>query len=312
VLGGLVVLTFAPMSFYGPTTWAVLPFLPGAAAVLLGPRLRWPAVALLVCQDVPFGIWGTAHWGTVYFIVWTAERAALVYGLSRMSGFTATLQDARDEMAAAAVAQERLRFSRDLHDLLGYSLSTVVVKNEVAARLATARPDEARHQLAEALGMSRQALDDLTGVTSGYRTMSVAAEAGAATSTLSAVGIEVSCAVDVPELSPALDTILATVLREGVTNVLRHSRAARCSIEASVLDGVARLRLANDGVGEPADAPEPKRTRPGGIGLPSLSDRVAALGGTLTAERTDGGFVLSVRAPVRTDRPAEVANAATP
>ncbi|MEU9021559.1 histidine kinase [Actinomadura sp. NPDC048394] len=307
VLGGLVVLTFAPMPFYGPTTWAVLPFLPGAAAVLLGRRLRWPAAAVLVCQDIPFGIWGTAHWGTVYFVVWTAERAALVYGIARMAGFTAALQDAREEMAAAAVAQERLRFSRDLHDLLGYSLSTVVVKNEVAARLAAARPDEARRQLAEALGMSRQALADMTGVTSGYRDMSVAAEAGAARATLAAVGIEVAHAVDVPDLPADLDTVLATVLREGVTNILRHSRATRCSIEAAVVGGVARLRLTNDGVDGPPADPALERSKPGGIGLPSLADRVAARGGTLTAERTHGGFVLSVEAPVRLERPAEAA-----
>ncbi|KAB2372283.1 sensor histidine kinase [Actinomadura montaniterrae] len=307
ILGGLVVLTFAPMPFYGPTTWAVLPFLPGAAAVLLGRRLRWPVAAVLVCQDVPFGIWGTAHWGTVYFVVWTAERAALVYGIARMAGFTAALQDAREEMAAAAVAQERLRFSRDLHDLLGYSLSTVVVKNEVAARLAAARPDEARRQLAEALGMSRQALADMTGVTSGYRDMSVAAEAGAARATLAAVGIEVAHAVDVPDLPADLDTVLATVLREGVTNILRHSRATRCSIEAAVVGGVARLRLTNDGVDGPPAGPAPERPEPGGIGLPSLADRVAARGGTLTAERTHGGFVLGVEAPVRLAHPAEAA-----
>ncbi|GAA2166592.1 sensor histidine kinase [Actinomadura napierensis] len=306
VLGGLVVLTFAPMPFYGPTTWAVLPFLPGAAAALLGRRLRWPVVAVLVCQDVPFGIWGTAHWGTVYFMVWTAERAALVYGIARMAGFTATLQDAREETAAAAVVGERLRFSRDLHDLLGYSLSTVVVKNEVAARLATARPDEARRQLAEALGMSRQALADMTGVTSGYREMSVAAEAGAARATLAAVGIEVAHAVDVPDLPADLDTVLATVLREGVTNILRHSRATRCSIEAAVIDGVARLRLTNDGVDGPP-APDPERAAQGGIGLPSLAERVAARGGVLTAERTGGGFVLGVETPVRAERPAEAA-----
>ncbi|MBO2462322.1 sensor histidine kinase [Actinomadura violacea] len=309
VLGGLVVLTFAPMPFYGPTTWAVLPFLPGAAAVLLGRRLRWPVAAVLVCQDVPFAIWGTAHWGTVYFVVWTAERAALVYGLARMAEFTTALQDARDEMAAAAVAQERLRFSRDLHDLLGYSLSTVVVKNEVAARLLADRPEEARAQLAEAIGMSRQALDDLTGVTSGFRDMSVAAEAGAARTTLAAVGIEVAHAVDVPDLPADLDTVLATVLREGVTNILRHSRAARCSIEAAVIDGVARLRLTNDGVDGPPAAPAvpAKEGRPGGIGLPSLGERVAARGGVLTAERTDGGFVLSVQAPVRAELAAEAA-----
>ncbi|MFB4295730.1 sensor histidine kinase [Actinomadura sp. NTSP31] len=306
VLGGLVVLTFAPMPFYGPTTWAVLPFLPGAAAVLLGRRSRWPVVAVLVCQDVPFGIWGTAHWGTVYFMVWTAERAALVYGIARMAGFTATLQDAREEMAAAAVVRERLRFSRDLHDLLGYSLSTVVVKNEVAARLLADRPDEARAQLAEAIGMSRQALDDLTGVTSGFRDMSVAAEAGAARTTLAAVGIEVTHAVDVPDLPADLDTVLATVLREGVTNILRHSRATRCSIEAAVIDGVARLRLTNDGVDGPP-VPAPERAAPGGIGLPSLGERVAARGGVLTAERTGGGFVLSVEAPVRAELTAEVA-----
>lgn len=305
VLGGLVVLTFAPMPFYGPTTWAVLPFLPGAAAVLLGRRLRWPVAALLVCQDVPFGIWGSAHWGTAYFVVWTAERAALVYGLARMAGFTATLQDAREEMAAAAVARERLRFSRDLHDLLGYSLSAVVVKNEVAARLASARPDEARRQLAEALGMSRQALADMTGVTSGYRDMSVAAEAGAARATLAAVGIEVADAVDVADLPADLDTVLATVLREGVTNILRHSRATRCSIEAAVVDGVVRLRLANDGVDGPPAVPPAERAEPGGIGLPSLGERVAARGGVLTAERTGGGFVLSVEAPLPVERPAQ-------
>ena len=200
----------------------------------------------------------------------------------------------RGELAQMAIANERMRFARDLHDLLGYSLSAITLKVELTRRLVTSNPGRARDEIAEVLDIARQALADVRLVASGYRNISLAKEASAVASLLSAAGIAANVEITCGPLEEKVDTVLATVLREAVTNTLRHSSVRTCSIEARQDGETIRLQVMNDGVSRTA-APEPH-----GGGLDNLSVRLQAIGGRLTAGiRADGWFNLVAEAPFR-------------
>ena len=215
--------------------------------------------------------------GLAYEAVWSGERALLVFALASMAGLTARLVTARAELARAAVVHERLRFARDLHDLFGFGLSVLVLKNELALRLLGRDAGRARAELAEGVEVARQSLAELESVAVGYRAMTVDAEARTARTVLTDAGIEVTGEVAPGPLDARTDTVLAIVLREGVTNLLRHSEARRCTLEVERTATEVRLRIANDGVRRSGE------TRPG-MGLTSLTGRVGALGGRLTAQ----------------------------
>ncbi|MGC0418862.1 histidine kinase [Embleya sp. AB8] len=289
-----VVLAYAPLAVFDAKTWSVGLFLAGIALVLLRGPWRVLAVAAFACHDVYFGTWSPTALDHVYHVVWILERAALVYGLVRMADLARALGAARADLAAARVARERLRLGHDLHDLLGFSLSALVLESQLALRFADRDPEQAAARLAAGLAMARQALTDVDTVAGGYRGMSLAVEACAARGVLAAAGMVVEVAVDVGELPTGTDTVLATVLREGATNILRHSTASRCAITASVdPDGAVVLVLTNDGV---RAAPGPVPTT-AGMGLGSLVGRLAALGGTLSTGVDDEVFRLSARVP---------------
>ncbi|MGH8938570.1 MAG: sensor histidine kinase, partial [Actinomycetes bacterium] len=219
----------------------------------------------------------------------------VVYGLTRLSNLVTELHAARNELAEMAVAQERLRFARDLHDLLGYSLSAITLKSELTHRLLYKNPDKAQDELAEILDISRRALADVRSVARGYRELSLDAEAASARSVLVAADVDVRMDLDYGELPSRIGTVLATVLREGITNVLRHSKAEQCEISVRQSDGKVWLDIVNDGVPQ-AITPRAQR---GGSGIPNLSARVAALGGKLTTGLDpDGRFRLHAMAPV--------------
>jgi two-component system sensor histidine kinase DesK len=190
----------------------------------------------------------------------------------------------RGELAQLAVINERMRFSRDLHDLLGYSLSAITLKAELTRRLVASNPARARDELAEILDTARQALADVRAVASGYRNISLAKEASSVVALLSAAGIETQAEITCGALDERVDTVLATVLREAVTNMLRHSTARRCSIVAGVDGDQVRLLVANDGVPRSAAS-----SRSGG-GLENLTMRVTAIGGELTVQIRGGGW----------------------
>jgi signal transduction histidine kinase len=298
-----VLLAAAPVPFLGPRVWSVAMFLPGLTLVLLRGRLRWAATAVLVAQQVPTTVWGQGIWGdgvlnTVYTMVWIAERAAITYGFARLADLAVVLGRARTELARVEVARERLRFARDLHDLFGYSLSVVVLKCELAFRLLASDPTRARVELDEGVAVARTALSDVDAVVAGRSRVSLAAELASARATLVAAGIDATVSPADGALSaggtlPAdVDNTLATVLREGVTNVLRHSGARRCAVTVTVADRAVRLCLVNDGLYARAVAERP------GVGLTNLTERLDALGGRVDARRLDGCYVLTVEAPL--------------
>jgi signal transduction histidine kinase len=293
----LAVLAVAPLLVFDFPLWHVAYFLPGVTLVLLRGPLRWLVTVPLVALDSVLLLWG-GHLGAptpigqVYEAVWVGERALLVYALARVAGLAVRLADARAELSRAAVVHDRLRFAQDLHDLFGYSISVLVLKSELAQRLLDRDASRARAELAEGVQAARRALADLDAVAVGYRAMSATAEARTARAVLVAAGLEVTGDIVPGQWNADVDTVLATVLREGVTNLLRHSSARRCALTVQASGTAVRVCLTNDGV--TGSGPH----RPG-IGLENLTRRLGALGGQLSAGRSGGSFKLVATVPLQ-------------
>ncbi|GAA2362910.1 sensor histidine kinase [Nonomuraea africana] len=295
-LAGLVLLTYAPTAVLGAELWYVATLLPGAVVVLLRGPIRWIAAGAVLAGDTVFHLTQTGLAGNVldvlYGLVYVTERAIIVYALWWMARLTVELREARAELARVQVARERLRFARDLHDLLGYGLSVVVLKAELAFRLLERDEAAAARQLGDGLEAARQVLADLDSVASGRTEISLSAEAESARAVLEATGAEVSWSFTAERLPAEVDEALAAVLREGVTNVLRHSSARHCALEVVADDRQVRLSLTNDGVAAAVPEHEP------GSGIGNLTHRLNTLGGRLSVGRADGTHTLTATAPL--------------
>ena len=291
-------LVYTPFLQFGQA-WVGMPgFLAGNALLTLARPYSWGVFAGVVASMGAIqGTFGPDPLYMAYTMVSCTLTGLIVYGLSRLTGLVAEVQRTRLETARLAVTEERLRFSRDLHDLLGYSLSAVTLKSELARRLVTSRPDRAQDELLEILEISRQALADVRSVATGYRDLSLDHESRSALSVLTAAEVEVVMETGHGPLPRPVNTALATVLREGVTNMLGHSKAEHCEITVTQQDGTVRIRIVNDGVRTQPEEPPPRS----GTGLDNLSRRVTALGGALTAGvREDGRFHLEAWIPLDT------------
>ncbi|HET7414940.1 MAG TPA: histidine kinase [Arthrobacter sp.] len=212
----------------------------------------------------------------------------------RLVAVIAELDAARSELARAAVFAERARFARDLHDLLGHTLSVIVVKAEATRRLAAKDPEAAAGHAADIESIGRNALTEVREVVSGYRSIRLGAELDAARNTLNDAGIAAQIRNETVSLSGPAEGLLGWVVREGVTNVVRHSGADRCTIVARQEGGRAMVEISDNGSVSPAGVPDLSS----GWGLVGLRERAAALGGRLTATGYDGGFRLTVNVPV--------------
>jgi two-component system sensor histidine kinase DesK len=216
----------------------------------------------------------------------------LTGGFRRLRTVNLELGRARDEIGRLAVADERLRFARDLHDLLGHSLSVVALKSELATRLLPDHPDEAAVHVQDIEAVSRRALSEVREAVAGYRRPLLSDELAGARSTLAAAGIEVEAApAPMAELPPDAEAVLAWAVREGTTNVLRHADAQHVSIRVDVSGGDAELELIDDGCGG-TDGTD-------GMGLAGLAERVARVRGRMdAAPHAGGGFRLAVTVPL--------------
>ncbi|MER6917165.1 histidine kinase [Streptomyces sp. NPDC000594] len=294
-------LTYLPLFTVG-FAWGGMGGFFGASVLLVLPsRLGWVlfgAVGAGACATGP--LLGQGAVSSVYIAVSTVLTGLIVYGLSRLANLVIEVQEAQQALARLAVSQERLRFARDLHDLLGYSLSAITLKSELARRLVHCEADRALEELENILEISRQALSDVRTVARGYRDMSLATEAVSARAVLEAGGIQATVAIRGQLPEGETSTIMATVLREAVTNLLRHSKAEHCRIESwTTAAGVLMLTIANDGVErEPPEVPRGPAGRDGS-GLHNLQFRLAAIGGRLSSGVDERGwFVLRAEAPV--------------
>lgn len=288
------IVTYLPLLILGAVWGGMAGFLAGSVLLLVRGWTRWALFAAIAMSMFAAGLlYQVGVPNAVYLAVATMDIGLVVFGLSRLSLVIRYVHATRGELAQMAIANERMRFARDLHDLLGYSLSAITLKVELTRRLVTTNPGRARDEIAEVLDIARQALADVRLVASGYRNISLAKEASAVASLLSAAGISASVDISCGALEEKVDTVLATVLREAVTNTLRHSSVRNCTIEAVECGGTIRLQVVNDGVSRSAES-DPH----GGGGLANLAVRLQAIGGRLTAGvRDDGWFDLVAEAP---------------
>jgi two-component system sensor histidine kinase DesK len=314
VAAGTAVVTGGPRA--RPISLAALAVLAAAVAgsVACGPG--WLAVWVLLAITCPAVLRGRRLVGALVLVIVGAVLAAWAAGTSttaiEVQGFVVSLSGAatasflrltetveelrrtREQLARAAVVEERERFSRDLHDLLGHTLSVIVVKAQAVRRLVAADPDAAAAHAADIEQVGRSALLDVRHAVDAMRQPSLAEELDGARRALSAAGIEATVTAPVVEVPVEADQALAWVVREGATNVLRHSGAARCRIELSNGSDRLRLTMSDDGVGGPVRG---LGLREGG--LDGLRRRLVAAGGELELDPSSGeGFRLVATVPV--------------
>jgi two-component system sensor histidine kinase DesK len=289
-------LVYLPMLLFGQA-WLGMPgFLAGSVLLVLRPVAAWTAFCAVVASV------GALRWSftalpvdVLYSAVPTVTTGLVVYGLSRLATLVVEVRSSRAEIARMAVLRERLRFARDLHDLLGYSLSVITLKIELTHRLLEKSPKEAGDQLLEILEISRLALSDARTVASGYRELSLEEECRSAVSVLAAADIAVHLDSDHTDLPVQASTVLATVLREGITNLLRHSKAKNCEITIRQTHDNASIEIANDDL-----QPQQKDRDEAGRGLHNLSVRAKEIGGSVTVEQEQSTFRLRAEVPLRT------------
>ncbi|AYL35839.1 sensor histidine kinase [Streptomyces fungicidicus] len=252
--------------------------------------------------------WFHDGWGGLDILYATAISTAVTAMLVRLAETVGELRAAREELARRAVEQERLRFSRDLHDLLGHTLSVIVVKSEAARRLAPRDPAAALAQVTDIEAVGRQALTEIREAVTGYREGGLDTELDRARSALTDAGIIPVVRRGGPPLGPRTEALLGWVVREAATNAVRHSGAERCEITVSATPERVRLTVTDDGSGAGGTGAD-------GTGLRGLTERLAAAGGTLRAGTGDGGgFRVSAELPLDAAdaEPAREAAAAGP
>jgi two-component system sensor histidine kinase DesK len=279
----------------------------GALAFSAGPLLI--ALPLRTAVDVIAGTGGAmcGAWllsgrpatNVADFLVVAAIAGAVLGTDYRLSAWRlralAALETAREVQARLAVMEERVRIARDLHDVMGRNLTTIALKSELAAELSRRGRPEAIDQMYAVQRIAHQAQREVRDLVHGYRAADLPTEIVGARSVLRAAGI--TCELDTAaDVDPRVQPVLAWVVREGTTNVLRHSRATTCRIALHVTAaGPVRLEIANDG----AKAVEPGHR---GQGLKGLAERLLAADGTLSAEPSpDGWFRLAATVPVPAD-----------
>ena len=231
--------------------------------------------------QIPIGFWGS-----MLLVI-------ILVGVANHQGAKAhcageKLQRAQGEVEHLAKVAERERIARDLHDLLGHTLSLITLKAELARKLVDRDPERAKQEMLDVEHTSRAALADVREAISGYRGEGLAAELIRARKTLETAGIAVNSEFDQLPLTPAQETVLALALREAVTNVVRHAQARECNVRLQRENDSCTLEIADNGRG--ADAPE-------GNGLRGMRERLEAIGGSLQRQ-TKAGTRLVIHLPL--------------
>jgi two-component system sensor histidine kinase DesK len=303
LLGALGAVTVALDAGYGGNMAALFPLLALCCGAVIPWDVRYgPPLPLVVVAGVA-GLGSLIAWlrhasgGDIFQVAYGSALAGLIVTIIfRFIEAIAELRRTREELARSAVDAERLRFARDMHDLLGHTLSVMVVKAQVVRRLAERDPRAAAAQAADIEEVGRHALTEVRQAITGYRGRGLAAELAAARTVLADAGFTVAVQHGGEELPAAVDALLGWVVREGVTNVIKHSGGHQCEIEVRNADGNAGVVIADDGEGRPGAAGLPS----GGHGLAGLTERIAAAGGSVEAgPRRGGGFRLATVLPVR-------------
>ncbi len=261
------------------------------AFVVAGVIFPWPAALWTIAGlSVLQAVLGTIRLEDPAMQISSLLNSILVGGVgigARLLWIAYTeLTEAREEIARLAVSEERLRFARDVHDVLGQSLATIVLKTELIGRQLPADADAAvRHGLDDVARVGRKSLADLREAVAGYRRPTLPEEMSSARALLQAAGITFAVDDRAGALPAEPDTVLAWCLREAVTNVVKHSEAKRCEVELSRDDGVVRMSVVDDGKGA--------ISFDGGSGVQGMHERLSRAGGTF--ELANGGRGVKLR-----------------
>lgn len=283
----LFVLSFSLFPWIGwdvRGVWSYVGVAIGMAVVRL--RTTWLLLIALGAAALVAGVLSDGWTESVLFlpaiiISISAMMAAFGRNIAAMNALRAT----RDQMAQMAVERERSRVARDLHDILGHSLTVITVKSELAGRLSDVDPARARTEIGEVEALARGALADVRTTVAGYRGVTVAGELAAARAALDAAGIAAELPTATENVPAERRELAGWIVREGVTNVIRHAQASRCRVRL----GARSVIVEDDGVGPASGAGT------AGSGLIGLRERVEAAGGRLTLGRSElGGFLLKV------------------
>lgn len=334
-LAVLAVLAFAPMPLFGPAWHGIPGILGGAALLLLPPTAALAALTLTVAGVLlaeyldPAPTDAILH-SLLYAGVGLLLISLIVYGVAAVARLVVEINGARRALATLAVAQERVRIGRDVHDLLGISLSTIMLKCELADRVLDVDPDRAALEVGEVLVAARRALADIRTLVGGTLRLSLDDECRLAETTLASADVRVRLERAGGSPAEPAGTLLATVLREGVTNVLRHSSARWCDITLTRAGRLAVLDIVNDGAhpdGAHPGCADPDGARAGsradgsaaagdgaagdgevgdgaagevgGNGLVNMSERLGEVGGRLVVSSADGVYSLRAQVPAR-------------
>ncbi|MEP6481509.1 MAG: sensor histidine kinase [Rhodoglobus sp.] len=281
---GLFALSFALWPWMGADIYLLWVYV-GVAAAMSHVRFRVIVAytAALAAATLLFAwLAGQRDDSLFYFPAFLVSITLMMASFARVIGSMNQLRATQHELARLAVEQERSRVARDLHDILGHSLTVITVKAELAGRLIETNPAGAAKEIAEVEDLARGALADVRSTVSGYRGMSIASELANARSALESGGIVADLPGSVDAVPAAYRELFGWVVREGITNVLRHSHATHCSVEL----GGSFVQVTDDGRGAASTD---------GSGLAGLRERVGAAGLTMSADSLpSGGFRLRV------------------
>jgi two-component system sensor histidine kinase DesK len=274
-----------------------------AAAVTLPTHMAaWTVVATAVLAGAVYAIrsgWNAAAASWQELLPFVLVGIGMI-AVARLVVTVRQLQAARKEIARLAVAEERLRFARDLHDLLGHSLSQIALKSELARRLLPATPEteKAAKEIRDIESAARKSLSEVREAVAGYRHPTLDGELRGAREMLEAAGISWWIENTAGALPTSADAVLAWAVREGVTNVIRHSRATHCEVRLARDGEKVRAEIRDDGRSSPPEHEELAVSS----GLSGLAERVARSGGDFEAgPLPEGGFRLRVSLPLRGD-----------
>ncbi|HZO61442.1 MAG TPA: sensor histidine kinase [Gaiellaceae bacterium] len=288
VTAGLVLALGGPQSFVALFVYAV------AAGGLLLPTRAAVAGIAVTALGVGVGL-AAAHADGDVIAAHTLTVITIGTMLTAFGHHLRTIRElraAREQIARFAVSEERLRIARDMHDLLGHTLSLIALKSDLAARLVMTDPETARKELTDVQNVTRQALAEVREAVQGYRRLAFDEALEGARAALAAAGI--ACRVDggTENLPEEVESVLAWAVREAATNVVRHSGAHACSITLFADDAGVALQVVDDGTA-------PGKGAERGSGLAGLAERARRLHGTLEAGvRPEGGFRVRLSLPL--------------
>jgi signal transduction histidine kinase len=299
LLVGFIAVAALSVPLVGPVgaehwaTWAWL----GASIIGTAPVLGHRRAAVLATAATVATAAGVAWWtggSTAAYLLIAGSVGAGIAAVNWLQVWFWDLlvqaQQGQAAQARLAAAEERLRFARDVHDLLGHNLTIIALKAELAARLAPVDAERASQEAAEVQRLAASALTDMRDAVHGYRAVDLRDQLAATEHVLRSCGVRCTIVPPAADLRPEVAIQLGAVLREASTNVLRHSRASRCRIEISQYGNEVRMTVTNDG----ATASGPDRN---GYGLRGLTERLTTAGGALSTRNEDGVFTLEATLP---------------